>query len=32
MRILTETKPKYFLLENVASMKKADKDEITRIV
>jgi len=25
-------KPNYFLLENVASMKKADKEEITRIL
>jgi DNA (cytosine-5)-methyltransferase 3A len=25
-------KPKYFLLENVASMKKADKEEITRVL
>lgn len=28
-RLLQETKPKYFLFENVASMKKDDKDEIT---
>lgn len=32
LRILHETKPKYFLLENVASMKKADRDEITRLI
>lgn len=32
MRILTEIRPKYFLLENVASMKKEDRDEITRII
>jgi len=32
VRILKEVRPKYFLLENVASMKKADKDEITRIM
>ena len=32
VRILKEVKPKYFLLENVASMKKADKEEITRIL
>jgi DNA (cytosine-5)-methyltransferase 3A len=30
MRILKEVKPKYFLLENVASMKSADRDEITK--
>ena len=32
VRLLKEVKPKYFLLENVASMKKADKEEITRII
>jgi len=32
VRLLKEVKPKYFLLENVASMKKADKEEITRIL
>lgn len=32
VRILREVKPKYFLLENVASMKKSDRDEITRII
>ena len=32
VRILKEVKPRYFLLENVASMKKADRDEITRIM
>ncbi len=32
LRILHEVKPKYFLLENVASMKKADRDEITRLM
>lgn len=32
VRILKEVKPKYFLLENVASMKKADREEITRIL
>lgn len=32
VRLLREVKPKYFLLENVASMKKADKEEITRIL
>ncbi len=32
VRILKEVKPKYFLLENVASMKKSDKEEITRIL
>ena len=32
VRVLKEVKPKYFLLENVASMKKADKEEITRIL
>ena len=32
VRILKEVKPKYFLLENVASMKKADKEEITRVL
>lgn len=29
---LTTIKPKYFLLENVASMKKKDKDTITSII
>ena len=29
VRILREVKPKYFILENVASMSKADKDIIT---
>lgn len=32
IRILNEVKPKYFLLENVNSMKKSDRDEITRII
>lgn len=32
VRLLKKVKPKYFLLENVASMKKADKEEITRIL
>ena len=32
VRLLKEVKPKYFLLENVASMKKTDKEEITRIL
>jgi len=32
VRLLKEINPKYFLLENVASMKKADRDEITRIL
>ena len=32
VRLLKEVKPKYFLLENVASMKKVDKEEITRIL
>lgn len=32
VRLLKECKPKYFLLENVNSMKKADKDEITRVL
>jgi len=32
IRLLREVKPKYFLLENVASMKAADRDEITRII
>lgn len=32
VRLLKEVRPKYFLLENVASMKKADKEEITRIL
>jgi DNA (cytosine-5)-methyltransferase 3A len=32
LRILRETKPRYFILENVASMKKEDRDEITKMV
>jgi len=32
VRILNEVKPKYFLLENVASMKKADRETITKII
>ena len=32
VRILREVRPKWFLLENVASMKKVDKEEITRIL
>jgi DNA (cytosine-5)-methyltransferase 3A len=32
VRLLKEVKPKYFLLENVASMKIADKDKITEIL
>lgn len=32
VRILQEVKPKYFLLENVASMKKQDKDIITNLL
>ena len=32
VRLLKEIKPKYFLLENVASMKNADKEEITRVL
>ena len=32
VRLLKETSPKYFLLENVSSMKKEDKEEITRIL
>ena len=32
VRILTTVKPKFFILENVASMKKADKDTITKIL
>lgn len=32
VRLLKEVKPKYFLLENVSSMKKIDKKEITRIL
>ena len=32
LRILRETKPRYFILENVASMKKEDRDEITKLV
>ncbi len=30
LRILNEVKPKYFILENVASMSKAAKEEITK--
>lgn len=32
VRLLKECKPKYYLLENVNSMKKADKEEITRVL
>lgn len=32
IRLLKETQPKYFLLENVASMKEEDKDEISKII
>ena len=32
VRILNEVKHKYFLLENVASMKKADREMITKIM
>lgn len=32
VRILKEAKPKYFLLENVARMKKEDKEIITKIM
>lgn len=32
VRLLKEVKPKYFLLENVASMKKGDRDKITEIL
>lgn len=32
IRVLKEIKPKYFLLENVASMKKVDRDIITLII
>lgn len=32
IRILNEVKPEYFLLENVASMKKADRETITKIM
>jgi len=32
VKILEEVKPKYFLLENVASMSKADKETITEIM
>ena len=32
VRILNEVKPEYFLLENVASMKKADRETITMII
>jgi len=31
-RILNEVKPKYFLMENVASMNKTDRDEISEIL
>jgi len=32
VRLLRTCKPKYFLLENVGSMKKEDKEEITKIL
>lgn len=32
VRILREIKPKYFLLENVASMRQADRDTITEVL
>ena len=32
LRVLKLFKPKYFLLENVASMKPADKEKITKVV
>jgi len=32
LRVLREVKPKYFLYENVASMKKKDKDVITELL
>ncbi len=32
VRIKNEMKPKYFILENVASMKKEDRDNISRIM
>lgn len=32
VRLVQEVKPKYFLLENVASMKNSDKDIITKIM
>ena len=32
VRLLKECKPKYFLLENVASMKNTDKDKISEIL
>lgn len=32
VRLLKEIRPKHFLLENVASMRKADREEITRIL
>jgi len=32
LRILKEVKPKYFLLENVGSMKKSDRDIISSLV
>ena len=32
MRVLKEVNPKYFLLENVASMKNTDRDKITEII
>lgn len=32
LRILNEVKPKYFVLENVASMKNADRDKISELL
>lgn len=32
VRILKEVRPKYFLLENVASMKQADREKITEVL
>lgn len=32
VRILKEVRPKYFILENVASMKSADKEKITEVL
>lgn len=32
LRVLKEINPKYFLLENVASMKKIDKEKITKLL
>lgn len=32
LRILNQTKPKFFVLENVASMKNADRDKITELL